>query len=286
MSRPRELGRDDLVLSHFSLGRTHPIEDRIRHAAANGFAGIGLYVGHYAQLEREGLAPGCLRDLLDAHGICLAEIEVIAGLGAAGPGGERAAEMEAVAWRMAGAFEPRYIQAIGPSGPDLGAAGASFGSLCDRAGEHGLVVGLEFLPFTDIVSVRDARRIVEAADRPNGGICVDIWHVERGVRDFAAIADLPGELITGIQLSDGPRTPRDADYYTDCLEHRVAPGSGEFDIAGFVDAVRSRGCTVPMSLEVCSKAGWSVPDAHISAIAAGLRRVLALPDRDAGSAVN
>jgi len=36
-----QLGPDDLVLSHFSLGRQHPIEDRVRLAAANGFAGIG-----------------------------------------------------------------------------------------------------------------------------------------------------------------------------------------------------------------------------------------------------
>jgi sugar phosphate isomerase/epimerase len=136
---------------------------------------------------------------------------------------------------MADAFESRYVQVTGPAGPDVALAGAWFGSLCDRAGAHGLVVGLEFLPFTDIVSVLDARRIVEAADRPNGGICVDIWHVERGVRDLAVIADLPGELISGIQLSDGPRAPVDSDYYTDCLENRLSPGAGGFDIVGLVD---------------------------------------------------
>ena len=275
--RPRELGPDDLVLSHFSLGRLHPIEDRIRLAAANGFAAIGLYVGHYAELEEQGFAPDGLRGLLDERGVCLAEIDVVVGLGADGPGGSRAAEMEAVAWRMADAFESRYVQVTGPAGPDVGLAGAWFGSLCDRAAAHGLVVGLEFLPFTDVVSVLDARRIVEAGGRPNGGICVDIWHVERGVRDLDAIADLPGELITGIQLSDGPRTPADSDYYTDCVENRLSPGTGEFDIVGLVDAVRSTGCTAPMSLEVCSKVGWSAPERHVEEIADGLRRVLSLP---------
>ena len=85
----------------------------------------------------------------------------------------------------------------------------AFAALCDRAADHGLVVGLEFVPFTDIVSVHDARRIVEEADRPNGGVCVDIWHHERGARDLAGIAALPGELITGIQLNDGALTPVD-----------------------------------------------------------------------------
>jgi sugar phosphate isomerase/epimerase len=252
----------------------HPIEDRLRLASANGFAAIGLYTGHYEQLERDGSAPGRLRDLLDAHGVCLAEIEVISGLGADGAGGARAAEMEAVAFRMADEFECRYLQVIGPSGDDLHAAAAAFGALCDRAADHGLVVGLEFLPFTDIVGVRDARRIVEAADRGNGGICVDIWHHERGVRDLEAIAALPGEMITGIQLNDGSREPADPDHYTDCLANRVAPGSGEFAIREFLDAVRGTGCAVPMSLEVCSASGWASPDEHVAAIARGVRAIV------------
>ncbi|MEO5898568.1 MAG: sugar phosphate isomerase/epimerase [Ilumatobacteraceae bacterium] len=274
-TKPRELTHNDLVLSHFSLAPAHPIEDRVRLAAEHGFAGIGLYVGQYAQLERDGFAPHGLRELLAEHGICLAEIEVIPGLGADGPGGERAAEMEVTAWRMADEFESRYLQVIGPSGDDAAMAGAAFGALCDRAGDHGLVVGLEFLPFTDVVSVHDARRIVEAADRPNGGVCVDIWHVERGVRDLDAIASLPGGRITGIQLSDGPHAPVNGDYYTDCLENRLPPGAGAFDIAALLEAVRSTGCAVPLSLEVCSKAGWADAARHVGACAAGIRNIIA-----------
>ena len=259
------------VLSHFSLARAHPIEDRVRLASVNGFDAIGLYVGHYEQLERDGFAPNGLRELLDEHEICLAEIEVIPGLGADGAGASRAADMEAVAFRMADEFECRYLQVIGPAGDDASAAAAAFGALCDRAAEHGLVVGLEFLPFTDIVGVREAGRIVESAGRPNGGICVDIWHHERGARDIDAIASLPGEMITGIQMNDGTRVPADPDYYTDCLANRVAPGAGEFDIAGFLAAVRGTGCTVAMSLEVCNTAGWAAPEAHVAAIANGMR---------------
>lgn len=271
---PRALGQDDLVLSHFSLARMHPIAERVELAAANGFSGIGLWVEHYRRLEDEGQAPGPLRELLEAHGVCLAEIEVVPGLGANGPGGDRAADTEAVAWRMADEFGCRYLQVIGPGGADPSRAAAAFGGVCDRAADRGLVVGLEFLPFTDIVSVHDALRIVEAADRPNGGICVDIWHHERGTRDLAAIASLPGELITGIQMSDGTREPAMADYLTDCLENRVAPGDGEFDVAGFVAAIRTAGASVPWSLEVCSKVGWASPVEHVGRLAAGMRSFL------------
>ncbi len=258
----------DLILSHFSLARLHPIDDRIRLASAHGFDGIGLYVGHYAQLEHDGFAPHGIQELLDEHDIRLCEIEVIGALGV----GKEAEQRLEVAFRMADAFGCRYMQVIGPAGDDLDAAARAFGSLCDRAADHGLVLGIEFLPFTDIVSVHDARRIAEAADRANGGICIDIWHHERGARDIDAIAALPGELITGIQLNDGTRVPEDSDYYTDCLANRRPMGDGEFDVQAFLDAVHATGTAAPWSLEVCSTTGWANPDEHIAGIAAGLRR--------------
>jgi sugar phosphate isomerase/epimerase len=258
----------ELVLSHFSLARLHPIEDRVRLAASNGFDGIGLWAGQYEQLERDGFAPHGLQELLAQYGIGLREIEVIADLGTT----DAAKARTEIAWRMADAFGCRYLQVIGAAGEDLAAAGRAYGDLCDRAADHGLVLGIEFLPFTDIVSVTDARRIVEAADRPNGGICVDIWHHERGARDLEAIAALPGEMITGIQLNDGTLVPEDPDYYTDCLANRRPMGDGEFDIASFLDAVHGTGTTAPWSLEVPNASGWNDADHHIAAIAAGIRR--------------
>ena len=271
---PRELGPEHLVLSHFSLAREHPIEERIAVAASAGFAGIGLFVGQYRALELEGAAPGPLRDLLAEHDICLAEIEVIPGLGRDGPGADRAAEMEETAWRMADEFACRYMQVIGPANSPVTEAGRAYGSLCDRAADHGLVVGLEFLPFTDIVSVHDALAIVEAADRPNGGICVDIWHHQRGEPDLDAIRHLDARLVTGVQMSDGALVPANPDYYTECLTNRVAPGRGEFDVAGFVAAIRATGSRAPWSLEVCSSDGWADPGAHVAAIASGMRAFL------------
>lgn len=276
-ARPRtahDLGQGDLVLSHFSMSRFHDIEERVALAARHGFAGIGLWVSHYAQLEREGWTPGALRELLDSHGVLLAEIEVIPGLGADGQGGDRAAELEKIAWRIADDFGCRYLQVIGPSELPIDEAGRAFGALCDRAADHGLVVGLEFLPFTDVVSVHDARRIVEAAGRPNGGVCLDVWHHVRGANDLEAIAALPGELITGLQMNDGATVPEHPDYYTDCLENRRPPGQGEFALAEFVAAVKATGTTVPWSVEIPSTTSWADPEPGVAASAVGMRRLL------------
>ena len=271
---PRTLAAEELILSHFSLAPMHPIEERVRLAATNGFAGIGLYVGQYIELEKQGLADGYLQELLAENDVCLAEIEVIGGLGIDGSGGEKAANFEAAAWRMADRFGCRYLQVIGPAGERTGAAKA-FAALCDRAADHGLVLGLEFLPFNDIYSAADARRIVEDADRPNGGVCVDIWHHERGARDIEMLRALPGELITGVQMNDGLIVPEIDDYYTDCLANRRAPGDGEFDIAGVVDVLRASGCSIPWSIEAPSRSGWAEPTAHVARLAAGMRKFLA-----------
>lgn len=271
---PRTLGAEELILSHFSLAPMHPIEDRVRLAAENGFRGIGLYVGQYLELEKQGRAEGYLRELLASHGVCLAEIEVVSGLGVDGSGGDKAATFEAAAWRMADRFGCRYLQVIGPAG-EPGSASRAFGSLCDRAAEHGLVLGLEFLPFNDIFSAADALRIVEGAGRSNGGVCVDVWHHERGARDLDLLRAIPGELITGVQMNDGPIVPEIDDYYTDCLANRRAPGDGEFDLVAVIAVLRASGCAIPWSVEAPSRIGWAEPDVHVARLGVGMRRLLA-----------
>jgi sugar phosphate isomerase/epimerase len=264
------------VLSHFSLSRHHPFDDRVRLAALNGFSGIGFYVGHFIDMCREHGRQETLklmRTSLDHYGVRLAELEVVPGLGRKGAGGEQAGQLQDAAWELADEFGSRYLQVIGPAERSVAESAVIFGELCDEAADHGLVVGLEFLPYTDIATVVDARAIVEAAGRPNGGVCVDIWHHERGLRDLAAIAALPSELITGIQFNDGSLTATLDDYKADCLAGRVPPGDGEFDITGFLAAVEHAAAEVPISFEVCSVAGWNDADAHIAAVGVARARL-------------
>jgi sugar phosphate isomerase/epimerase len=278
---PRDLTGADLVLSHFSLDRNHPIEDRVKAVGSAGVAGIGLYVGQYRKLLASGWSDARLAGLLASHRVCLAEVEVLAGWAAHSPSAAYW-ETETLAWDMVDAFESRYVQAIGPYEGTIEDAAARFGTLCDRAAEHGAVVGLEFLPFTNIVTASDALRIVEAAGRPNGGVCVDIWHHERGAADLELIRAIPTELVKGIQMSDGPAAPTLADYRDDCLRNRVAPGDGDFLVDEFVSVLVSKGVDVPWSLEVCNDDVWDQPASeHVHHVATRMRdsliRVAARP---------
>jgi sugar phosphate isomerase/epimerase len=206
----------------------------------------------------------------------LADIEVARGWWApSGPDHDECRRIEALAFEMADAFGSRYLQAIGPYDCDVEQAVEGFAGLCDRAAEHGLLVGIEWLPYTNIATAADAQRIVRAADRPNAGYCADIWHHTRGANDVAMLRALEPERVFAIQMNDGARQPVLDDYKPDCLANRVPPGDGEFDCAGFVELMVEMGVTAPISLEVCSTELWAAPiDEAAGASAAGMRNVL------------
>ena len=248
---PHELGPDDLVLSHFSL-RHAGIEERIEAAAAGGFAGIGLYTQSYEELRRDGWADADLRALCAANGVCIAEIEAIR------PWAARAlADTTATAFAMADAFGCRYLQCIGSHHATIEDAAHRFAELCDAGALHGLAIGIEFLPFTDIRTAADAHAIVERTDRSNAGVCVDAWHVHRGGRE--GLDRIPGEQILAIQMNDGPIIPEDDDYYSDCLTNRRLLGDGEFDLSGLIAQLRAAGATAPWAVEVISTSLQQLP---------------------------
>jgi sugar phosphate isomerase/epimerase len=277
MRTARELRFPDLIWSHFSRPRFGAFDERLAAAAAAGMAGIGLYVFEYERLrDEEGRTPADIRRALDDHGLVLADAEVARGWWAAdGAPAEESRRVEALAFEMADEFGVRYLQAVGPYDCGFDQAVDGFGRLCDRAAEHGLLVGIEWLPFTNIRDAADAQAIVTAGGRPNGGYCADIWHHARGANDVSLIEALEPERIFAIQMNDGPQEPQLDDYKTDCLANRLPPGAGEFDAVGFVELMVRMGVDAPISLEVPSTALWAAPaEAAALAAADGMRSVL------------
>ena len=232
----------------------------------------------YARLRNdEQRSAADIRRVLERHDVVLADVEVAVNWWATdGPELDIARTVESLAFEMADEFGVRYLQAIGPYDCGVEQAIDGFGRLCDRAADHGLLVGIEWLPFTNIATATDAAKIVRGADRPNGGYCADIWHHVRGADDFALIEALEPERIFSIQMNDGRRVPDLDDYREDCLAHRLPPGEGEFDCVGFIRALRAMGVDAPISLEVCSTELWAAPaDVAARASADAMRRVLA-----------
>ncbi|MCP4434168.1 MAG: sugar phosphate isomerase/epimerase [Actinomycetia bacterium] len=268
-----------LVLSHFTLGRHHDIDRRLDAAAAAGCSGIGLWFGQHELMEADGTADA-LEAMLESRGLCVAEIDTLR-LPADGRTPPSADEVAAehAAFRLADRHGCRSLHVIGPAVGGVAEVADSFGALCDRAKDHGLMVGLEFMPTTAVESAADALAVVEAADRDNGGICIDAWHHFRGADDIDMIRALPGERIVDVQVSDGPAKPTVADYGEDTRSNRLPPGDGGFDLAGFVAAIRSTGTSAPWAIEVCTDTDWEgsdAPDAtaFVQRCAHGLRQLL------------
>ncbi len=205
MERPGDLRFGNFVWSHFSRPRFGGFDDRVAAAGAAGMDGIGLYVFEYERLRtEEGRSASDIRGVLDRHGVCLADVEVSRGWSAThGDDYESSKRIEALAYEMADEFGVRYLQAIGSYTGGFDHAAEAFAGLCDRAAEHGLLVGIEWLPYTNIADAARAQDLVRLTDRPNAGYCVDIWHHARGANDMAMITALEPDRVFSIQMNDG-----------------------------------------------------------------------------------
>ncbi|MFF2325001.1 MULTISPECIES: bifunctional sugar phosphate isomerase/epimerase/4-hydroxyphenylpyruvate dioxygenase family protein [unclassified Streptomyces] len=128
-------------------------------------------------------------------------------------------------------------------------AAAQLRELAELAAEYGIRVAYEALAWGSRVSTYDhAWRIVEAADHPSLGVCLDSFHILARGSDPGGIAAIPGEKIFFVQLADAPLIGMDVLQWS--RHHRCFPGQGDFDLAAFVRSVVRAGYDGPLSLEV------------------------------------
>ena len=121
--------------------------------------------------------------------------------------------------------------------------------LAELAEGFGIRVAYEALAWGRHVSTYDhAWRIVEAADHPALGTCLDSFHILARGSDPKGIEDIPGEKIFFLQLADAPLMAMDVLQWS--RHYRCFPGQGGFDVAGLVGHVMRAGYEGPLSLEV------------------------------------
>lgn len=255
------------TLSSLSL-RSSEVAVQVRAATAAGFGGIGCHARSFAEGRFDYTS---LVSAISRWGIEVREVEVLR------PWSDdpEARRLEDAASILCDRFGATYVQVCGPHGTTVERAAESFARLCDRFATLGARCGLEFLPFTDIPDPAAAAAIVELADRPNGGICVDAWHMQRlglGPDDLRRHA----HRIISLQLSDGPAQPVASDPREDCLKYRRVPGEGDFDLAPLVRFARGLPQLLHLSVEVLSvDLDHLGADRAATRIAEGTRRCLA-----------
>ena len=171
-------------------------------------------------------------------------------------------------YAMADVFGPRHMN-VGELGPlaemePREAVAERFAAMCDRAAAHGLLVAIEFLPWTGIPDPKTAWEICRLAGRHNGGLLVDSWHYFHSGADAATLRQVPADQIVAIQFDDADKISTNMLY--DTLRRR-APGEGIFDLIGFIRLLDEIGVQAPISVEIISPELQELPIEEAARIA-------------------
>lgn len=265
------MGFRPLVLSAGTVPEAS-FADRVTAAAQNGYAGIGLRMRDYRRALEESRQDAELRAMLADSDVEVVELEVVWDWAETGERGRRSRDKEAELYRMADAVGGRHLIANSSLGVGRDEAAELLAALADRAADHGLVVAVEFLPWTDIADVSIAYELVRKAARANVGVLVDSWHYFHGAADSRQLRSIPAQAVVAVQLDDAG--PREGDWLEDTMRRRRLPGQGVFDLVGFLRLLDGMGVEAPLGVEVLSDAMSALPPAEAARRAAEATRAV------------
>ena len=160
-----------------------------------------------------------------------------------GEASELCRELEDLAYEMADEFGCRYLQAVGPYEGTLADAAPAFAALCDRAAAHGLLVGMEWLPYTNIPTAAEAQELVGRRRPPERAATASTSGTTPAAPTTRTrSAPSPASGYVAVQMNDGTLEPAHRRLQAGLPRHRVPPGEGEFDCVGLRAAARRDGC--------------------------------------------
>jgi sugar phosphate isomerase/epimerase len=261
---PEMLGPDDLVL-HAGTLRKASVAEKCAAAVAGGFRALTLYPEDVARARADGFTLADLGRMIADHGLVLADLDPLlrwlpdepipAGFDAAG---------EAEFYEIADALGARSLNVAQGFGAhaDLDRAAEALAGVCDRAREHGLLVTLEYLPWSGIPDASAALAIVERTGRANATLMIDTWHTFRSGGDDAQLRAIPGARVGSVQINDAPAQPG-ADLVTETLSARLLPGEGAIPLARWIRILDAIGSRAPIGVEVFSAALDALPPVEV-----------------------
>lgn len=229
------------------------LEEKMRAAAMAGFDGVEVFE---PDLVASPLSPEQVRELADELGLSLDLYQPFRDL--EGVGEEqfqvnlRRLEAKCRLMERLGMDLMLVCSNVGTADRWQDAVAADqLGRAADVAARHGVRIAYEALAWGRFVNTyRHAWQIVQAADRPNLGVCLDSFHILSRSDNVAGFADIPSERIFFVQLADAPIMALDVLDWS--RHHRNFPGEGGFDLPAFMRALAEAGYDGTVSLEVFS----------------------------------
>jgi sugar phosphate isomerase/epimerase len=206
-----------------------------------GFTGASLWAFHHMAALADGVSSDRIRGWHADRGISVPIVESLIGW----EGGD-AALIESQCgpiFDVATLYDAKAVAGvILASEINFDAAATGLAELAKMAGERGLDVCIEWLPWTGLPDLKSAWKLVEDAGAENLGLVVDAWHWLRqpGGPDEVTLRSIPGERIYCVQLDDTNAVGTGDDPMMESMTNRLLPGEGDVDwpaLLGILDEI-------------------------------------------------
>jgi sugar phosphate isomerase/epimerase len=229
----------------------YDFKERVEAAARAGFKGFGIWHSDLEHVLRKRSLKEMKR-ILDDNGIRHIELEFLGDWFLDGEKKKRSDARKKMLLEAAEVLQAHHIK-VGDffqTRTPMPRLIESFAQLCKEGAEHGTLIGFELMPFAMIQTLEESLQMVEG--NANGGLCLDLWHIVKLGIPYEKVAAIPGNYVTSIELNDGTfQAPWS--LHEDTINHRRLCGEGEFDVRGFVRAMRGAGYSGAWGIEVLSE---------------------------------
>ena len=227
------------------------LEDKLAAAAHAGFDGVEVFEPDLlaSPWSPEEVARRC-RDL----GLAVDLHQPLRDLDSTDPDrlrcNLRRAERKFDLARRLGAGTALVCSSVAPDAvEDVDRLAGQFAELARRAADRGVRLAYEALAWGRHVSTWERSwEVVRRAGSDHLGLCLDSFHVLSRGGDPAGFRAVPADKLFFVQLADAPRLHMDVLQWS--RHHRLFPGQGDFDLAGFLRCALDAGYAGPWSLEV------------------------------------
>lgn len=241
----------------------YPIAERARLLSETGFSAIGFIqqdIEHILQYDltwpesRRGKLHR-LNSILQRNGIDFVELEFLTEwvLGEDDPRRQAEQEDRDLLLEAAEVLGANHLKIgnINAYPVPVSDQRTRFTQISEEFADVDTEVGLEFFPISpEVRTIETALEVTSGTD--NGGLYLDLWHNTKLGLDFENIASLSEDDIIAVEFEDG-YVDTQLSFLEETINLRKLPGQGEFDISGWVEAVREAGFDGPFGLEILSE---------------------------------
>lgn len=257
--------------------KPQPLLEKIRIAAAAGFAGVELWINDIYQYVGQGGEVRDVQQALGDHGLIVPCTIALRGWGEA-IGREYELMLEEARRRMelAARIGAPYVVATPPREP------CEINQLVDRYGdllEIGRAVGIrptfEYISFFAGAQTLDvAWEVVQQVADDDATLIPDAFHTWNSHSTAELLSQIPAERISHYHIDDGnPDIPR----YEQTDPDRVMIGDGPIDLASEIRMLRETGYQGTISLELFNPQLWEADPLQVAQL--GKQRLQALLDK-------